>query len=180
MMLAELLLLPSVISHQDISGALFKLLFCRPDLRKLVRIHTIQSAFCHKFLEFYCISLHLFFTGLSSCLPAFFTQRSVSDKKLIRIPEQLDRILSHLVLRRIILRILHCLLNLHIGHPVVGSDRDGLFSSCVQIPGRYLQDAVCIDIKVTSICGTPAGAGLIPFKRNFPMVLLSLAIGRSP
>ena len=33
---------------------------------------------------------------------------------------------------------------------------------------------------VTSICGTPAGARLMPFRRNVPMVLLSFAMGRSP
>ena len=33
---------------------------------------------------------------------------------------------------------------------------------------------------VTSICGTPLGAGGIPSRWNLPIVLLSLAIGRSP
>ena len=33
---------------------------------------------------------------------------------------------------------------------------------------------------VTSICGTPAGARLMPFSLNVPMDLLSFAMGRSP
>ena len=33
---------------------------------------------------------------------------------------------------------------------------------------------------VTSICGTPAGARLMPLRRNVPMALLSAAMGRSP
>ena len=34
--------------------------------------------------------------------------------------------------------------------------------------------------KVTSICGTPRGAGGMPTRSNWPSILLSAAISRSP
>jgi hypothetical protein len=89
--------------------------------------------------------------------------------------------LALLVFLGVGLGVLDHLLDLVVGQAARCLDADLLLlAGALVLGGLTLTMPLASMSKVTSICGTPRGAGGMPIRSNWPSILLSAAISRSP